>query len=223
MLALLRRVAPRRRVYMTGLLEHYAPVARSLAVVEEAFGRYVRKSADRGYQMMAGRIDALEGEADRIKRRVRNHLPPAVLMVVDKTLFLSYTRHQDNILDAAQEALTWLGMGDPDVPPDVLDLFGEYLARVKKTVRRLKPALADTIAFVLDAGPDRTTVKRRHHEVRLRHQKAERVRRDLLASLFATTGDFRDIYRMLRYLECLEHMSHEAEACADALRAMIAR
>jgi hypothetical protein len=49
------------------------------------------------------------------------------------------------------------------------------------------------------------------------------VRRDLLASLFATTGDFRDIFRLLRFLECLEHMSHEAEACADTLRAMIAR
>lgn len=223
MLALFRRLAPRRRVYLAGLLDHYAPVAKSLNVLDEAFGRYRRKSADRGYQVLASQIDVLEGEADRIKRRVRNHLPPGALMVVDKTLFLTYTRHQDNILDAAQEALTWLGMGEPDLPADVVDLFEEYQARVKKTVRRLKPALAETVALLLDGGPDRGDVKRRFHEVRVRHQKSARVRRELLVALFALPADFRDIYRLLRYMECLEQMSHEAEACADTLRAMLAR
>ena len=223
MLALFRRLAPRRRVYLAGLLDHYAPVARSLNVLDEAFGRYRRKSADRGYQVLASQIDVLEGEADRIKRRVRNHLPPAALMVVDKTLFLTYTRHQDNILDAAQEALTWLGMGEPDLPADVVDLFEEYQARVKKTVRRLKPALAETITFLLESVPDRAGLKRRFHEVRVRHQKSGRVRRDLLGALFALPADFREVYRLLRYMECLERMSHEAEACADTLRAMIAR
>jgi predicted phosphate transport protein (TIGR00153 family) len=223
MLALLRRFGPRRRVYLSGLLDHYAPVAKSLNVLDEAFGRYRRKSADRGYQMLAAQIDVLEGEADRIKRRVRNHLPPAMLMVADKTLFLAYTRHQDNILDAAQEALTWLGLGEPDLPADVVDLFEQYQARVKKTVRRLKPALAETITFLLHDVPDRASLKRRYHEVRVRHQKSARVRRDLLTSLFALPADFRDVYPLVRYMERLEQMSHEAEACADTLRAMIAR
>ena len=62
MLALFRRLAPRRRVYLPGLLDHYAPVARSLNVLDEAFGRYRRKSADRGYQVLASQIDVLEGD-----------------------------------------------------------------------------------------------------------------------------------------------------------------
>ena len=35
--------------------------------------------------------------------------------------------------------------------------------------------------------------------------------------------DFRDIYQLLHFFDCMHAMSHNAEGCADILRAMIAR
>jgi predicted phosphate transport protein (TIGR00153 family) len=219
----LRFLDPRRQDYLPGLLDHYQPIGRGMALLDEALKRSLADGQDLGFKVLAGEIDILEAEADKIKRRIRNHLPSAFFMVVDKTLFLNYTRNQDNILDAVQEAVAWLGLGSFTIPPELGAAMAESVAQAGLTVAMLRPALTDTIDFVLNGRSDRGEVKSRMHELRLQHLKVVRAKRGLISAAYASGLDFSRVYQIIRFVEYVYRASHSAEACADLLRAMLAR
>lgn len=211
------------RQCLPGLLEHYDPVAKGVLVVEAALKEYVHAGRGPAFNTLAVEIDTLEGQADKIKRRIRNHLPRDLFMEVDKTLFLNYTRSQDNILDAAQDALNWLGMRDIDLPRDLLASARSVARECCLTVERLKPALIGTMELIGGKTKDRSATKENFHEVRVQHQRASRAYRNLVREAFAAEAGFRDIYQFVKFIEQLHAMSHNAEGAADVLRAMIAR
>lgn len=207
---------------MQGLLTHLDTIIRGMSVLDEAWRGYVHR-VSRGFQALVAEMDTLENDADKIKRRIRNHLPSGMLMAVDKTLFLSCTSRQDDILDSAHEALNWLAMRTIEVPPQFAEAIGELLDEVKETVGLLRPALVDTIALVHGTPVDRGAVKERFHAVRLQHQKVATMRYGLVSTVYSSTMDFKDIYQLLHVIDALRDVSHSAEGAADILRAMIAR
>ncbi|GFK93173.1 hypothetical protein NNJEOMEG_01004 [Fundidesulfovibrio magnetotacticus] len=208
---------------LPGLLEHYAPVAKAVLVVEAALKEYAEQGHGVAFQTLCSQIDALEGQADKIKRRIRNHLPRDFFMEVDKVLFLNYTRSQDNILDSAQDAMGWLGMRRVDLPKEHLDRARELGREACRSIELLGPALQDTVDLIQGRTSDRSAVKDRHHQVRLQHHKTAKLARAALRGAYEADADFRDVHVFEKLVEHLGDMSHNAEGSADILRAMIAR
>ena len=211
------------RKCLPGLFEHYDPVAKGVMVVEAALKEYINSGQGLAFQSLTVEIDTLEGQADKIKRRIRNHLPRDMFLEVDKTLFLNYTRSQDNILDAAQEALSWLGMRAMDVPAELLASARALAREACRTVELLKPAIQGTMGLIYGQTKDRAAVKESYHEVRVQHHKTSKAKRKLVREAFEAETGFRDIYQFVKFIEHLHAMSHNAEGAADVLRAMIAR
>jgi len=208
---------------LPGLLEHYDPVAKGVLVVEAALKEYAEQGHCVAFQTLSSQIDTLEGQADKIKRRIRNHLPRDFFMEVDKVLFFNYTRSQDNILDSAQDAMGWLGMRRVGLGPGHMDRARELGREACRSIELLGPALQDTVDFILGRNKDRSAVKERHHLVRVQHHKTSKLARAVLREVYATDSDFRDIHVFEKLVEHLHAMSHNAEGSADILRAMIAR
>jgi len=219
----LRFLDPRRQDYLPGLLDHYQPIGRGISLLNEALARWREGGQDLGLKVLTGEIDILEAEADKIKRRIRNHLPAAFLMAVDKTHFLNYTRSQDNILDAVQEAAAWLELGHFIPPSDLAEAMTGCVIEAGRTVELLRPALSDTIDLILNGRRDRGEVKARMHEIRLQHVKVVKAKRGLIAAAYAADLDFARVYQIIRFVEYVYRASHNAEGCADILRAMLAR
>jgi hypothetical protein len=212
------------RKQLPGLLEHYEPTARALAVIGEALRDYLSPSGpSRTFTVLATEVGNLEGLADKIKRRIRNHMPRALFMEVDKTLFLNFTRYQDNILDEAQDAFNWLGMRPVRIPAHFHEALHAFWSSVAATVDLLKPAITATIALVYGQVSDRAAVKESYRKVRRQHLEASKAQQHLLTELMCSEMDFRDSYQVMKFVEGLHAMSHNAEGCADLLRAMIAR
>jgi len=212
---------------LDGLLAHYEPIAKGLTVLERALKGYLHDGASRGFMALTAELDSLEAEADKIKRHARNHLPRGLFMAVDKTLYLGYSRSQDDVLDQAQDALHWLAMRQAAVPEGMGGELKAFLVEAARTVTLLRPALAGTIALVHRTGGaesvDRKTVKERIHAVREQHMKVSKARGKLVAAIYDSSLDFKDIYQLIHFVDCLRGMSHSAEGCGDVLRAMIAR
>lgn len=219
----LRFLAPRRRVYFPGLLDHYMPIARGMTLLNEALKRSIKVHQDKGFQVLAGEIDILEAEADKIKRHIRNHLPAASLMVVDKTLFLDYTRRQDDILNNIQEAVTWLGLGDVPLSEPLADSLLQCVQEATHTVEMLRPSLQAAIDLIVHGRRARRDVKNQIHDIRQQHLKVFKTKRHLIAAAYESTLEFRHVYQIMRFLEYVYRSSHSAERCADILRAMMAR
>ncbi|MFU2210132.1 DUF47 domain-containing protein [Solidesulfovibrio sp. C21] len=216
-------LSPRRQEYLTGLLDHYRPVAWGMSLLSEALKHAITKRPDKGFRVLTGEIDTLEAEADKVKRRIRNHLPVAWLMVVDKTLFLDYTRRQDNILDAVQEATTWLALSPLEVPAALADALTISVAEAAETVVLLHAALSATMDGILHGRGDRGAIKANIQAVRQQHLKVVKAKRGLIAAAYASDMDFGAVYRIIRFVEYVFRASHNAESCADILRAMLAR
>ena len=63
--ASLRFFGPRRQDYLPGLLDHYRPVARGMALLNEALKHVLEKRPDKGFRVLVSETDILEAEADK--------------------------------------------------------------------------------------------------------------------------------------------------------------
>ncbi len=211
------------RAPLDGLLAHYEPIAKGLHVLEEALNGYLHAGPSRAFKVLLAEMDTLENEADKLKRKIRNHLPPALFTIVDKSLLLAATSRQDDIMDASHEALLWLAMRAVEIPESVRPGLRDVLAQAVGTVTLLKPALTAITRLVCGEPQDRREAKECIHAVREQHRTVARARFRLAQDIYALDADFRDVYQIMHFLDSLHDASHSAEACADFLRAMIAR
>ncbi len=209
---------------MNGLIEHYMKIDECIGIIKEALECYVSGAeVCREFDELSKEIDEVESHADKIKRNIRNHLPRRLFMPVDKTLFLNYTRGQDNILDSAQEALHWLGMRRMTVPLNYQKPIIDFLDQVSSTAKLLQPALRSTVQIVHGESLDREGCKEKFRKIRLQRDNVDRDKKDLISQIYNSELEFKDIYQLILFIDCLGDMAKNCETCSDTLRAMIAR
>lgn len=212
---------------MHGLMTHYEQIALGMELVEEAMQCIVdyggSKSACAEFANLREKLSEVEGVADQIKRSIRNNMPQGVVLPVDRVLFLSYTRQQDDILDAGQDSLYWLAMRDMQISVEFQRELMLYIEAVSETIKLLRPALSATIDLVTGDTVDREEVKENYRAVRANHKIVSKLQNELVPKIFNSEMDFKEIYQLIHFITQMHRMSHNAEGCADVLRAMIAR
>jgi len=209
---------------MNNLIEHYNKISEGVNIIQDAQECYVSGSGIcREFKELLREIDSIEAHADQIKRNIRNHLPKGLIMPVDKTLFLNYTRGQDNILDEAQDALHWLGMHNVYIPEQFQRPMIDLLDDVSEATQLLEPALKSTIGLVHGEHLDREGCKMKYRKIRVKRDEISRTKRNLLSDIYNSEMDFKDIYQLISFIGCLSDMVKNCEFCSDTLRAMIAR
>ena len=208
---------------MDGLVEHYDKIAECIATIDESLECYVSGGVCREFEDLTRTIDQIEDHADKIKRNIRNHLPRGMFMPVEKTTFLNYTKFQDNILDSAQDALHWLAMRKVIIPEDTQKDLIYLLDSVAKCTVLLGPALKSTIALINGESLDREGTKECYRKVRRERDEVRRRKNDLQKKIYGKDIEFKDIYQLIHFVDCLDNMGHNTENCAELLRSMIAR
>ncbi|MGE4552075.1 MAG: DUF47 domain-containing protein [Desulfovibrionaceae bacterium] len=208
---------------MEGLVEHYDKIAECITIINDSIACYVTGGSCREMEELSEAINQVEDQADRIKRRIRNHLPRRLFMAVDKTLFLQYTTKQDNILDSAQSALEWLAMRHIELGVEYQRGFVDLLDGIQTATSLLGPALHATIALVNGTSIDRDGTKETFRKVRLVREEVQDRAVALTRDIYTSDMDFKDIYQLMHFVSDLNEMSHNCASCVDMLRAMIAR
>jgi len=208
---------------MDGLVEHYDKIAECIAAIDDSLECYVSGGVCREFEELTRAVDEIENHADVIKRNIRNHLPKGLFMSVEKPLFLNYTKSQDNILDSAQDALHWLAMRKVTIPEDIQKDLIYLLDAVAKATVLLGPALKSTIALIHGESLDRDGTKECYRKVRGERDNVRKRKNELHKKVYAMDIDFKDIYQLIHFIDCLDKMGHDTENCAELLRAMIAR
>ncbi len=208
---------------MDGLVEHYDKIAECIEIINNALECQITGGHCQDMEELAEAVDAVEHEADTIKRRIRNRLPRQLFMAVDKTLFLNYTNKQDNILDSAQDALNWLAMRRVIITENEQKALVSITNGVKQSAKLLGAALKATISLINGQSIDREGTKGAYRKVRKMRAAVRERATELTREIYNSQRDFKDIYQLIHFVDCLNAMSHDAANCADILRAMIAR
>jgi predicted phosphate transport protein (TIGR00153 family) len=167
----------------------------------------------------------LESEADAIKRRIRGHLPRGIKMPVSRFDLFNYIREQDKVLDAVQDALTWISYRTMPVTSESLknplfalvDSVIEPMEELQRMVNEAK------IYFENYSEKQRKIVKDVIHNIRKREHEADGKEDQLKIAIFSTEKDPTGLYHMVRLAEIIGSIADHAENAGDMMRAMVAR
>ncbi len=183
-------------------------------------------SGDRAsFELLKEEIRDIEAEADKIKQNIRAHLPPAILMPVDKSLFFSFLREADKVVDCMKNALYWLSYVNLVLPPNILK---HYLLLVREDADFLgflpeMVARANTY-FRTRQEKDREAVKDVVKEIRFREQQSDDVEKTILVRICADEAiPPKDFFLMVRLIETTGDIADHLENAADMVRAMVSR
>ncbi|MCK4717342.1 MAG: TIGR00153 family protein [Thermoplasmata archaeon] len=215
-----------RRSPFNGLIAHAALVKKCAQPLRKAVEAYMAGDMET-YREEAKRVMEIEGQADRIKNKIRKSLPKSIFMPVDKSTFLMLLREEDKILDYAEDVVVWLGMRETSLPPDIKKDFLALLTQIERTVSAYEAAAGRMGALVLSSFSKRETnhVIEHIHEVHRYEYEADQLNHRLSKKVFQAEDALgaMGVFHILKAINLLDQIADHAENAADRLRAMIAR
>jgi predicted phosphate transport protein (TIGR00153 family) len=206
------------------VLEHSTKVAEGGPIFLRAVESYFKGDRE-DFEIMKEEIRDIEAEADKIKQNIRAHLPPAMVMPFDKSLFFSFLKEADKIIDCMKNALYWMSYFPISIPEDVEK---EYVLLVRSAADFLGffPEMvtrADTY-FRSRQETDRLAVKEIIKEIRFREQSSDDVEKTMLIRLCKDdVVPPKTFFVVVRLVETTGDIADHLENSADMMRAMIAR
>ena len=167
----------------------------------------------------------IEAEADRIKRNVRQHLPPSLLMPFEKSVFFNFLREADKMVDCVKNSLYWMSYYHLALPRDIERNYvllvreaGDYVGLLPEMVLR-----AHTY-FTGRLESDRAAVKDIIREIRFRERESDDLEKTLFIRLCADEElPPKTFFVMIRLVETTGDIADRLENSADMVRIMIAR
>ena len=215
-----------RRSPFEGLMEHAHLVRECMVPLREAVEAYKAGDMER-YETAARGVMEKEHEADIIKSRVRNNLPKAVFMPVDKSTFLMLLREEDAILDYAEDVVVWLGMRKTVIPDDLKKSVMEFFGEVEATVKAYEEGMAHISDLVKSSFSKKEGERVKEHikDVHEREYRADKLNHALSKEIFSREEELGPVgvYHLLKAVNLMDQIANHAENAVDRLRAMISR
>ncbi|MBF0223941.1 MAG: TIGR00153 family protein [Desulfobacterales bacterium] len=207
-----------------GLKEHAEKVKESAWSFKKAIECYVSKECNM-FEEFRLEIVKLEDEADKIKRKIRSHLPKGAILPVDKVHLFRYLREQDNVLDSVKEALEWISFRtDPGLPDELLEEFLALTEAVIKPIEKLDIMLDEARKYFYNYGEQqRQVVKDIIRSIRELEREADKIEYRLKQKIFTLKIDPIGIFHLILVVTTMDSIADHAENAADMIRAMLAR
>jgi predicted phosphate transport protein (TIGR00153 family) len=213
-----------RRSPLENTLKHADMVAQCGPIFVAAVEAYFKGDRNK-FELLKEDIREIEREADRMKRNIRAHLPASLLMPFDKSVFFTFLREADKVVDSIKNALYWMSYYKLEVPEEIRKDYillakevGDYIGFSLEMVRR-----AHTY-FTTRMQKDREAVKEIIREIRFREHESDDLEKTLLIRLCANEAiPPKTFFVMVRLVETTGDVADHLENSANMMRIMIAR
>jgi predicted phosphate transport protein (TIGR00153 family) len=207
-----------------GLQEHVEKLEECAGVFQQAMECAVSEQCQT-FEEFRLEVDKLEDEADKIKRRIRGHIPIGTLMPVDKFSLFRYLREQDNIFDAMEEALDWISYrSDPGIPAELKNDFIILVDTVIYPIEEMSNMIIEARNYFKTYSEKKRVIVKdiiRHlHEM---EHKADRLEDEIKKKVMNMKIDPVTIFHMVRLAETIGSIADHAENAGDMMRAMVAK
>ena len=204
--------------------KHAVKVAQCGPIFVEAVQAYFKPDRDK-FEFLKEEIRDIEAEADRLKRNIRAHLPVSIFMPVEKSVFFTFLREADKVVDCVKNALYWMSYYNLDLPQDIQRDYvllakevGDYVGFMPEMVLR-----AHTY-FKSRMEQDRVAVKEIIREIRFREKESDDLEKALFIRLCADEAiPPKTFFIMIRLVETTGDIADHLENSSDMMRAMIVR
>ncbi len=213
---------PKRELFEC-LENHARHVLTCTELLPSALEAYFEQDYER-CQEISQEIIRIEREADRIKQNIRGHLPPGIIMPVDKFELFLYLKEQDAVADATEDILKWLTFRQVKPREEIAQEMLSLAKHNAETSQLLIPLIEKSRAYLSTAdNKAREEAKQVVRTIRQREHESDEVATDLKREIFALKIDPLSIYYLLKLTEFICDISGHTENAADLMRAMIAK
>ncbi len=205
-------------------MDHAKKVGTCGPIFLKAVDCYLREDHE-AFEMLKEEIRDIENQCDLIKRNIRAHLPPSVLMPVEKSLFFGFLREADKVVDCIKNSLYWISYFNQPFP----ELIRRDYQLLVKEVHDFLGFLPEMVQrahkfFVSRQETDRVAVKDIVKEIRFRERESDDVEKAILIRLCADEQlPPKTFFLMVRLVETTGDIADHLENSADMIRAMVAR
>ncbi len=208
------------------LVEHMEKVRECMDLLGDGLIKYYAGDYN-SFSNIIKKISKIEHEADLIKSNIRNHLPSAIFMHVDKGKFMMALREQDKILDRAENIAFMLDMRRTKIPKKLQEVFIDHAKLVIKTAGAMGNAVENTKDLVearfVKRGREQT--KEFIYKVHRLEWEADRKKIEMTRGIYKLEKklDSMDLYHLLKIADWVDDIADHAENVVDWLRAMMAK
>jgi len=204
--------------------KHAVKVAQCGPIFVEAVQAYFRHDRDK-FEILKEEIRDIEAEADRMKRNIRAHLPVSIFMPVEKSVFFSFLREADKVVDCVKNSLYWMSYCELFLPEEIqrdyillVKEVGDYLGLMPEMVLR------SHTYFGTRMETDRQSVKDIIREIRFREGESDDLEKTIFSRLCVDERiPPKTFFLMIRLVETTGDIADHLENAADMMRIMIAR
>ncbi len=216
---LFRSAAP-----VDGLQEHAAKLKECTWIFQHAIECHILANCE-SFEDLRKKVGVLEKEADAIKRRIREKMPAAIMMPVEKFQLYSYLAEQDRVLDALEDALDWISYREPPgFPPGIEKQFFLLIDAVIDPVEEISPLVTQAAAYFRKRSQkQRKPVIEIIRNIRRQAHEADKAEDLVKRQIFATDADPVTLVHMIHLAEMLGAVADHAENTSDLMLAMLAR
>ncbi len=213
-----------RRSPFENTLKHAEKVAQCGPLFVKAVESYFKGDWNQ-FEFLKEEIRDLEAEADKIKRNIRAHLPKSILMPVEKSVFFTFLKEADKVVDCVKNSLYWMSYCHLDLPKEIqrdyimlVKEVGDYIGFLPEMVLRAHKY------FRTHMEQDRQEVKDIIGEIRFREKESDDLEKTMFIRLCADEYlPPKTYFIMIRVVETTGDIADHLENSADMMRAMIAR
>lgn len=209
---------------LNDLLEHAEKVKECGWAFQQAIECHLSEKCQE-FEEYRGEVTKLESEADKIKRRIRGHIPKGTRMPVSPFLIFWYIREQDKVLDAVQNSLDWLSLkaitsSSEEIKKQLTILVDSVMEPMEDLSRMVEEAKKYFISY---SQKQRRIVKDIINNIRRLEHEADQVEDELKVKIFSLEREPIALFHMIRLVETIGSIADHAENAGDMMRAMIAR
>lgn len=185
-------------------------VSESSVVYRLAVRLYLREGMNEEFQDRLDRVNAMESEADRLRRDIEQHLYSHTLIPDSRGDVLGLIETVDQLLSRFEGSLWSFAIEQPEIPEEFSSGFRKLTNMVVKAVDEL--ALGGRAFF---RSPH--DVPAHNHKVTLYEREADVISTNLKKAIFASDLDLARKIHLREFAEQIDSVADMAEDVADRL------
>lgn len=206
--------------------EHIAK-AQECAVELIPFFEAVIKNDWEAAAEVQSRIAVLEGEADAMKKGIRQGLPKSIFLPVPRTDLLEVVRMQDKIANRAKDIAGLMLGRQMEIPASLQTDMNDFLRVALQTSEQALTALKELDDVVNSGfgGHETDVIEKMLDELDVLEHRTDEYERDIRAKLFGIEKDLPPVDVMFLYqvIRLVGDLADRAQQVGSRLQLLVAR
>lgn len=206
--------------------EHIAKAQACAVELIPFFDAVMAENWDEAAQIQH-RIAVLEGEADTMKKEVRQNLPKSLFLPVPRSDLLNLLRMQDKIANRAKDIAGLMLGRQMTIPAEIQPIMAEYIRSSLKASGQALIALNELDELVTAGfrGHEVDVVEEMIHEIDDMEHAADEIERQVRAALFSVEKEMHPIDAMFLYqvIGWVGEIADKAQQVGSRLQLLLAQ